>query len=387
MNNYEPSRRIYFDQSATTFPKPPSVAQAMAFYIKEVGCNVNRGCYHTAYTAENIIFETRELLAGLFNGGNCKNTVFTSNVTVSMNVLLKGLLRPGDHVLVSSMEHNAVMRPLNQLLAHGIEFTRIPPTPEGGMDLSSLPGLLRPATKAIITTHASNVCGTLMPLRQIGGFCHSHGLLLIVDSAQTAGIFPLNMEEMHIDALAFTGHKGLLGPQGIGGFLLKEHMIPKVEPLISGGTGSLSHTEGIPGFMPDRFEPGTLNIPGIYGLHASLQYLQKTGIPNIRKKELELTGLFLEGLKDNRRFRLIGHTGTAQRAPVVSIQINGMDLSRAAHILDRDYHIQTRVGLHCAPSAHKSLGTFPTGTIRFSFGHWNTREEVEYCLEALEHIR
>lgn len=380
------STGIYLDQAATSFPKPDSVANAMLHYIREIGCNVNRSSYAAAYSAEDVIFDTREKLTALFHGSDCKNTIFTANVTTSLNILIKGLLRPGDHVLVSSMEHNAVMRPLQQLTKNGITFDRIPCDSMGEMDLTSLKRLLMPNTRAIIGTHASNVCGTLLPIEEIGAFCHENGLIFIVDSAQTAGLFPIDMEKMHIDALAFTGHKSLLGPQGIGGFLLAEHMISRLEPLLTGGTGSISHTEDTPDFMPDRFEPGTLNIPGIYGLNAALSYLNETGISSLRKKELSLTGLFLDGLKENKKIHLIGRPDLQNRAPVVSVRIRDMDLSRAAYQLDSVYHIQTRVGLHCAPSAHRTLQTYPTGTIRFSFGHQNTEEEVLFCLRALEEI-
>lgn len=379
-------KKIYFDQAATTFPKPGSVTTSMVHYIQEIGCNVNRGSYTDAYSAEDVIFDTREKLTQLFHGEDCKNTIFTANITTSLNILLKGLLHPKDHVLVSSMEHNAVMRPLQQLAKAGVTFDRIPCDAMGNMDVTQLPRLLKPDTRAVICTHASNVCGTLLPIKKIGEFCREHDLIFIVDSAQTAGLFPIDMKEMNIDALAFTGHKGLLGPQGIGGFLLQESMISKVEPLLSGGTGSLSHTEEIPAFMPDRFEPGTLNIPGIYGLCASLSYLEETGIHSILEKELSLTRLFLDGLKDNKKIRLFGRPDIRDRAPVVSVQIRDMDLSKAAYQLDSVYHIQTRVGLHCAPSAHRTLHTYPTGTIRFSFGHWNTEAEVCSCLNALEEI-
>lgn len=378
--------KIYFDQSATSFPKPPQVIDAMVDYMKHVGCNVNRGSYSSAYLAEDVVYDTREALTRLFHGDDCKNTVFTANITESLNMILKGLLKPGDHVLVSSMEHNAVMRPLNQLTGQGITFDRIPCDKNGCLDPIRLTGFLKPNTRAVITTHASNVCGTLLPIETIGQFCREHGLIYIVDSAQTAGLFPIDMERMHIDILAFTGHKSLLGPQGTGGFLMKEPMIPLLEPLITGGTGSLSHTETTPDFMPDRFEAGTLNLPGIYGLHAALVWLEQTGMDRIRRHELELTQIFLDGVRQIPRIKVIGLPTSCGRAPVVSIQIEGADPAQAAFLLDQDYHIQTRVGLHCAPSAHKTLGTYPTGTIRFSFGHKNTRTEVETAIRALEVI-
>lgn len=380
------SHNIYFDHAATSYPKPDTVCESMMDYMKNNGSNVNRSSYQRAGSAEDVLFDTRERLNTMFHGEDCKNVIFTANITTSLNYLIKGLLHSGDHVLVSSMEHNAVMRPLVQMTAQGIELDRIPCSITGELNLSALPSLVRPKTKAVIVTHASNVCGTMLPLEAIGQFCQEHGLYFIVDSAQTAGVFPIDMQSMHIDALAFTGHKGLLGPQGIGGFLLKEPMIDQIEPLISGGTGSISHTENIPSFMPDRFEPGTPNIPGIYGLNAALKYIDNTGISVIRQKELELTEFFLHELKKNKHIAIIGKDTIVNRAPVVSIQIAELDMADVAYRLDADYHIQTRVGLHCAPSAHKTLGTYPAGTIRFSFGHRNTLEEVAICLEALEEI-
>ena len=249
--------------------------------------------------------------------------------------------------------------------------------------------LLKPNTKAVAMMHASNVCGTVLPIGEVGEFCRKHGLKFIVDSAQTAGVLDIDMEKMHIDALAFTGHKGLLGPQGIGGFILKEEMIALVDPLLSGGTGSISHTEEIPDFMPDRFEPGTMNLPGIMGLHAGLRWLRETGIGTIRTHELSLTQYFLEGLEPLEKqglLKIIGKRDCRDRTGVVSIQTLTKELSQAAFELDTEYGIMTRVGLHCAPSAHRSLGTFPTGTIRFSFGWWNTREEADKAIDALKEI-
>jgi len=377
---------IYFDQAATSFPKPPEVSQAMMYYMNHVGSNVNRGSYGTAVSAENVLFDTRQKLTDLFHGEDCKNTIFTANITTSLNILLKGLLKPGNHVLTTSLEHNAVMRPLHQLTQNGVTFDRIPCDGEGNLLTEAMPSLLHPNTVAVIATHASNVCGTMTPLEEIGNFCLKHNLYFLVDSAQTAGSFPIDMQKMHIDALAFTGHKGLLGPQGTGGFLLRERMVSLITPLLSGGTGSLSYSEDIPSFMPDRFEPGTPNLPGIYGLQAALGFLEATGPDTVRKQEAELTGRFLEGLSVIPRIRIFGRKDLTSRAPVVSIQIEEMDPASAADRLEREFRIQTRVGLHCAPSAHKALGTFPSGTIRFSFGYFNTDEEIDICLEALKEV-
>ena len=381
---------IYLDNASTTFPKPKAVPEAMYHYMTRSGSNINRGCYDRAYAVEELVYETRQMLCSLFGGEDCRNVAFTKNVTESLNVILKGLLKPGDHVLVSSMEHNAVMRPLVQLEKQGISFSRIPCRRDGNLILEEMAPLVKKETRAVVMTHASNVCGTMMPYEQVGAFCRERGLLFIADTAQTAGVWPLDMERMKIDALAFTGHKGLLGPQGIGGFLLSEKLLPQMESLIAGGTGSISHTEVMPDFMPDRFEAGTMNLPGIVGLHAGLGWIRETGMEQIRSHELALTRQFLEGLKSmdpyEKRLRVVGKKDTEGRTGVVSVQTVRRELAQTAYELDVQYGIMTRVGLHCAPSAHQTLGTFPTGTIRFSFGWWNTREEVALALQALDEL-
>lgn len=383
-------KKIYLDQASTTYPKPECVAKAVYDYMTGNGCNINRGCYENAYDTEEVILETRELLCQLFDGQDCKNVVFTKNVTESLNIVLKGFLKSGDHVLVSSMEHNAVMRPIRQLEKLGISFDRIPCNNHGELLLETLEDLLKENTKAVVLMHASNVCGTILPIKEVGFFCEKHGLKFIVDCAQTAGVWPISMKEMKIDALCFTGHKGLYGPQGIGGFILQEDLIAFIDPLLSGGTGSISHTEEIPSFMPDRLEPGTMNLPGIFGLHAALEWINATGIHKIREKEHSLTALFLEKIRNldpkGDKIRLIGKKTDDNRTAVVSIQTPGRDISEIAYLLDKNYGIMTRVGLHCAPSAHKTLDTYPTGTIRFSFGYFNTEEEVLLAVKALEDL-
>lgn len=382
--------RIYLDQASTSFPKAPGVAQAMMDYLTMNGVNVNRGCYSSAYSAEEVIYETRQLLAELFHFSKCKNVIFTPNVTTSLNFILKGFLKPGDHILVSAMEHNAVMRPVVQLASSGISFDRIPCRTDGSMILEKVEELIRPETKAIVTLHASNVCGTRMPLDALGEICQRHQLYFVVDSAQTAGIVPINMDKMHIDALAFTGHKGLRGPQGTGGFLVSQELAEQMEPLISGGTGSVSYTEEIPDFMPDRFESGTPNLPGIYGLHEALLYLKTHSLQAINEKELSLTGYFLEQLQalddTGRHIRIIGKKDLTDRNAVVSIQTPEIDMSQVAWQLDNEYGVMTRVGLHCAPNAHKTLGTYPAGTIRFSFGPENTKNELDFAIQGLKKI-
>lgn len=389
-------QQIYLDNASTTFPKPQVVADAVYQYITHAGTNISRSTCATS--SENLVYTTRELLCEFFGAEDSKNVIFTKNVTESLNIVIKGLLRSGDHVLVSAMEHNAVMRPLQQIgteltadnaPADAITFSRIPCDAEGALRLDALPQLIRPNTKAIIMTHASNVCGTVQPLAEVGSFCQEHGLRFIVDSAQSAGILPLNMQELHIDALAFTGHKGLLAPQGIGGLLLREDIIDEISPLIVGGTGSLSHTERTPHFLPDKFEAGTLNLPGIAGLQAALIWLKQQGIDKIRTHELTLTQQFLDGLRQLEAqglLRIVGKQNCNDRLGVVSIATEKMDIAELAFILADKYAIATRVGLHCAPHAHKTLGTYPTGTLRFSFGWHNSATEVSAALHALSEV-
>lgn len=392
-------KQIYLDNASTTFPKPREVADAVYQYMTGVGSNIGRGGYTSAYAAEEAVFAARQLLCDFFGGEDAKNVVFTKNVTEALNVIIRGLLQPGDHVLVSAMEHNAVMRPL-QLLgreleageeapADAISFSRIPCDREGNLELEALPRLVQQRTKAVIMTHASNVCGTLLPIDKVGDFCKQRGLLFVVDSAQSAGVFPINMQQLHIDALAFTGHKGLLGPQGIGGFVLREHMVTKLAPLIVGGTGSLSHTESTPRFMPDKFEAGTLNLPGIMGLAAGVRWLNQRGLASLRAHELALTEQLLTGLLDLEQrglLRIVGRRDIVQRTSVVSIAATKQDLAVVAHRLNEEYGIATRVGLHCAPNAHKTLGTYPTGTLRFSMGWHNNEEDIDAALKALKEV-
>ena len=381
-------QKIYLDQAATSFPKAPGTAEAVYRYMRDCGCNVSRGSYAGAYSAEELVYDTRILLCRLFGCGDAdsKKVVFTKNVTESLNVLLKGLLRPGDHVLVSSMEHNAVMRPLGQLAKQGIRVTRVPCAGDGSMDPADLEARIEKDTKAVVMLHASNVCGTVLPAAEVGAICRERGIRFILDTAQTAGALPVDMNAMGIDALAFTGHKGLLGPQGTGGFLIREDLAAETEPLITGGTGSISHTEDVPDFLPDRFEAGTLNLPGIAGLNASLAWLLAQPAGSILAHELALTGRFLghmEELEEDGLLRIVGKRSTEGRTGVVSIVPAGKDPAELAFRLDEEYGIATRVGLHCAPAAHRTLGTWPQGTVRFSFGAFNTETETDEAAKAV----
>ena len=377
---------IYLDNASTSFPKAPNVASAMSDYITNRGININRGSYALAYDVEDIIYTTRQRLHPLFNGHDPAHVIFTQNVTMSLNMVIKGLLKAGDHVLVSSMEHNAVMRPLTQLLDKGITFDTIPCDSTGSIQMDSIEPLIRPNTVALIINHASNVCGTIQPLESIGPICKAHNLQFIVDAAQTAGVIPIDVKACHIDALCFTGHKGLLGPQGIGGIILTKEMAQTLTPLIAGGTGSFSHLETMPTHMPDAFESGTLNLPGIIGLNEGLAYIESQGMENIHNHELALTQAFLEGLQSIDGINIVGKQNIQDRTAVVSITIDGMDPANIAYELESTYHIMTRVGLHCAPRAHQTLRTYPEGTVRFSFGYANTHKDVESALSALNTI-
>ena len=386
-------QRVYLDQAATSFPKAPGTADAVYRYMTGCGCNVSRGSYAGAYSAEELVYDTRIQLCRLFGAEKAavdpKNVIFTKNVTESLNILIKGLLSPGDHVLVSSMEHNAVMRPLVQLEKQGIRFTRVPCAEDGSMDPADVESRIEKVTKAVIMLHASNVCGTVLPAAEIGNVCRAHGIRFILDAAQTAGVLPIDMEKIGADAIAFTGHKGLLGPQGTGGFLIREDLAAELEPLITGGTGSISHTEEVPDFLPDRFEAGTLNLPGIAGLNASLNWLLSQTEGSILAHELMLTERFLRGMEEAEEaglLRIVGKHGTEGRTGVVSIVPTQTDPAELAYKLDEEYGIATRVGLHCAPSAHRTLGTWPGGTVRFSFGVFNTEREIDEAVEAIKRM-
>ncbi|MBC3888155.1 aminotransferase class V-fold PLP-dependent enzyme [Acetobacterium paludosum] len=383
-------KSVYFDNASTSFPKAPGVGHAMAEYLDTRGCNVGRGNYKWGYEVAETVYKTRKKLCKLFqfNQGSdpSKNVIFTSSVTEGLNLVIKGLLKPGDHVLVSSMEHNAVMRPLYFLEQQGIAISVMPCDIQGKLQLDKIEPLIQKNTKAIIMTHGSNVCGSVLPIEKVAEICGKHQLKFVVDSAQTAGIFPINMAETSIDGLCFTGHKGLLGPQGIGGVIMKDDLAEQITSLVQGGTGSRSESFEMPDFLPDKFESGTLNIPGIYGLSKALDYLQEKGLGSILNMEMELTQRLISGIQSIENLDLIGIPDINNRSAVVSIVSVKKDNAQVAFELDQSYGIMTRVGLHCAPLAHKTLGTYPQGTIRLSLGHFNTSEEVDYCLNALNEI-
>lgn len=375
---------IYLDNGATSYPKAPGVGEAMLDYVNNVGANVNRSTYATASTAAMILLDTREQLCRLFNFDDPTHVIFTPGMTAGLNMLLKGYLKPGNHVIVSSMEHNAMMRPLVQLERDGVEFSRIPADRDGIARAQDIIPLIRPNTKLVAVMHASNVCGSLLPVKEIGAICRERNIPFILDAAQTAGHYPIDFKELGLSALCAPGHKGLLGPQGIGVLLLDHEFAKSVEPLIAGGTGSASDSEELPPYMPDRFESGTMNIPGVYGLNAALAYILEKGVDCFRAHEEVLTKRFLDGLKDIP-VRLAGTSDMDKRVGVIAVDFTGHDNAEAAFALEQA-GILTRCGLHCAPSAHKTLGTFPQGVVRFSLGYASTEADVDGALEAIRTI-
>ena len=375
---------IYLDNGATSYPKAPGVGEAMLDYVNNVGANVNRSTYATASTAAMILLDTREQLCRLFNFDDPTHVIFTPGMTAGLNMLLKGYLKAGDHVIVSSMEHNAMMRPLVQLERDGVEFSRIPADRDGITRAEDIIPLIRPNTKLVAVMHASNVCGSLLPVKEIGAICRERNIPFILDAAQTAGHYPIDFKELGLSALCAPGHKGLLGPQGIGVMLMDHEFAKSVEPLIAGGTGSASDSEELPPYMPDRFESGTMNIPGVYGLNAALTYILEKGVDSFRAHEEVLTKRFLDGLKDIP-VRLAGTWDMDKRVGVIAVDFTGHDNAEAAFTLEQA-GILTRCGLHCAPSAHKTLGTFPQGVVRFSLGYASTEADVDGALEAIRAI-
>lgn len=373
--------KVYMDNGATSYPKAPNVAKNMADYIINNGSSVSRGAYKSSLDASRIVYDTRSELCDFFNFEHVDHVVFTKNITESMNVILKGLLTEKDHVIISSMEHNAVMRPLHSI---GCKLSKMASSIEGYVDVDSIETQITPETKAIVCIHSSNVCGSINNISAIGKIAKKHGVYFIVDAAQTAGVVPIDMVESHIDVLGFTGHKSLLGPTGIGGFLIAPEMVKHVKPLIEGGTGSASESEIQPEYMPDKFESGTPNVVGIYGLNAGLTFIKETGIDKIYEHEMYLVQYFLDHFKTKKN--IVGKKDTIDRTAVISLNFEGYDNAIIAFELEKKYHIATRVGMHCAPSAHKTLNSFPNGTLRISFSYFTTIEEIQYLIDALEDI-
>lgn len=377
---------VYLDNAATSYPKAPGVASAMADYVEKVGATINRSSYASAQEAGLVTLSLRERLCRLFNHPDPTHAVLTPGATAGLNMVIKGLLRPGDHCLVSSMEHNAVMRPLVQLEREGVVFERIPCDAQGRLRLEALPGMIKLNTRLVVMAHGSNVCGTVQDAEAVGKICRERGVPFALDAAQTAGHIEVDFERFGLAALVVPGHKGLLGPQGIGALLLDADFARRLTPLVAGGTGSASDSEELPDWMPDRFESGTPNMPGVYGWETALGWLENTGIETLENHEKTLSKRFLEGIYGLKNVKLYGATVPEGRTGVFSVGFLNCDNAEAAWRLEREFGILTRCGLHCAPSAHKTLGSFPEGSVRFSTGWANTEADIDAALSAIAAI-
>lgn len=377
---------VYLDNAATSFPKPPMVGARMREYVDEVGAPVNRGSYEAAQQAELVTLRLRQRLCALFGFADPSHVILTPGNTWGLNMLLLGALRRGDHVLVSAMEHNAVMRPLTQLAKHGVVFDRIPCDAEGRLQADRIETMLRLNTRLVLLAHASNVSGTVQDAAAVGEICAARGIPFALDAAQTAGHIPLDFTALHLSALSVPAHKGLMGPQGIGALLLRPDFAKTIEPLVSGGTGSVSDSEDIPLYLPDRFEPGTPNLPGIYGWEAALEYLEGITVEAVAAHDRALTARLLGGLREIPGVVLIGPDSVENRVGVFSLDFPGKDNAEIAARLEEGFGILTRCGLHCAPSAHRTLGTFPRGTVRLSLGWFNTEADIDRALRAIKAV-
>ncbi len=375
---------IYFDNAATTWPKPDAMIKAMADFNSNIGANPGRSGHRLSIDASRIIFSAREIIASLIGADDSHCVIFTRNATEGLNTIVQGLLKPGDHVITSSMEHNSVMRPMRAIEAEGVELSVVPCSGTGAVSPDDITAAIRGNTRMIIITHASNTVGTIMPISDIAKISQNRGIVFCVDAAQTAGSLPINVLRDNIDILVFTGHKSLYGPQGTGGFYIRKGLEKEVRPLERGGTGSRSEFEEHPDFMPDRFESGTPNAIGIAGLGAGAGYVANIGVDVIRKKEIILTEMFLDGVRSIDGIRVYGESDPTRRTSMVSFTVEGMSPSDVTLSLDERFNIMTRPGLHCAPSAHRTIGTFPQGTVRCSFGMFTTKEEIETAVKALE---
>ena len=374
---------IYFDSAATTLLKPPAVAQAVAQAVCSAG-NPGRGVHGPALNAARIVFDTRRQLAELFRAEGPDRIAFTTNATQSLNTAIKGLIRPGDHVITTALEHNSVLRPLYELEAKGAELTIIPADNLGRIRYEDVEAAVRSNTRAVVCTHASNLTGNMMDLNRMGEIAQARGLIFIVDASQTAGVFPIDVKRMHIDVLCFTGHKGLLGPQGTGGLYVREGL--GIAPLMSGGSGIETYSKTHPAAMPAALEAGTLNAHGIAGLNAAVRYICDTGMDAIREKEQALMRAFYDGVCSIPGVTVYGDFAAPQRCAIVSLNVRSYDSSEVSDALYEQYGIATRPGAHCAPLMHQALHTVTQGAVRFSFSHFNTMDEINTAIAALREL-
>lgn len=374
---------IYLDNAATSHPKPESVYAAVMATLR-AGGSPGRGTHQQTMVAEHLVFATREALAELFNVGHSERFIFTCNATTAINQALFGLLQTGDRVVTTTVEHNAVTRPLRELQNRGVEVIKVSADSVTGIVPTAAlqEACLCKPTRLLLLNHCSNVIGSIQPIEGLGRWCKEHGILLMLDGAQSAGSVPIDLEALEIDLFAAPGHKGLLGPQGTGFLYIREGI--ELVPLIYGGTGANSHLDLQPQILPERLEAGTLNLPGLAGLYAALQFLQQTGVEQIRGREIELTRKVLNGLENIERVKFYGSDDVMLRAGAISFNLAGYDPAEVGFILDQEEQISVRVGLHCAPDAHRTIGTFPIGTVRVSPGYFTTETEIDRFLQAIQ---
>lgn len=374
---------IYMDNAATTMQKPETVAKAVADALCSMG-NAGRGAHEASLGASRIIYDTREKLAALFHAESPKQIAFTCNSTESLNTAIKGALESGDHVVTTMLEHNSVLRPLYEMKEKGVELTIVKSNPQGTINYDDIEKAIQHNTRAVVCTHGSNLTGNLVDMKKVGEITRRHGILLIVDASQTAGVFPIDVQKYNIDILCFTGHKGLLGPQGTGGIYVREGLA--LRPLKTGGSGVQTYSKTHPAEMPTALEAGTLNGHGIAGLHAAVAYLAEKGIDTIRSREQELMRRFYEGVREIPGVKVYGDFTTTERCPIVTLNIRDYDSSEVSDELLMTYDISTRPGAHCAPLMHEALGTVEQGAVRFSFSHYNTEEEIDAAILAVREL-
>lgn len=377
---------IYFDNASTTFPKPKIVVDSMYDYMVNIGGNANRSSSSNSLETSKILYNCRNKISDFFHFNKPSNVIFTNNITTSLNILIRGIIRNGDHIISSTMEHNSILRSLHDCKdSMNIELTLVPALKNGYIQPCDIEKEIKSNTKLVILSHASNVTGTIQNLEEIGLICKKHNIFFIVDSAQSAGVLNVFFDTLHADAIAFTGHKSLLGPQGIGGFIISDKLNTICHPIISGGTGSESHLLHQPDFLPDKFECGTMNMPGIVGLSASIDYINNIGLDAIHEKLIYLRSNLLEGLMNIDNIQVYGDMNNANSTTCISINYKDVDAAELSYYLNNN-GVQTRSGLHCAPLAHKAIGTYPTGTLRLSLSYNNTINEVDTVLKILNNF-
>jgi len=373
---------VYLDNAATSWPKPEAVYRAVDHFMRQVGATPGRGGHRREEEAQRLADEARAALAELFRAPDPQGVAFTLNATQALNLALKGLLRPGDHVVTSSIEHNALWRPLKALERRGVELTAVACAPDGTLDPVKVEAALQPNTRLVAVLHASNVLGTILPIAEIGAICRRYGILFLVDAAQTAGAVPIDLAAMGIDLLAFAGHKGLYGPHGTGGLVVRPGV--ELETWVEGGSGVVSGPATMPAALPARLEAGTQNAAGIAGLLAGVRFVLEQGVERIRAHEMAVTRLLIERLQAIPDLTILGPHDLEQRTAVVSLTVEGYFPDQLAAVLDKVFDVATRAGLHCAPQAHRTAGTLECGALRFSPGYFTTAEEIEYAVDALQ---